>query len=561
LELDLKKLGVKHSNAYPDVFTDAGGIIDLFFAGRRMPLARYPNDGFMTMQRVLKNGGPGKHDGGVFQYRGEDQTHFQAWEKDLDRGVWLKGYWRVVWQNEALRLKSIDTTNRIATFALPVPGGIGNKYHRPEGNGQEEYWLLNLLEEVDQPGEWCIDFKNQKLYFYPPAPLGSAEMLLADGDGPIIQLAGASRVVLRGLTLDGSLNEGITVKGGEEDLIAGCIVHNVDKYAIVVNGGKNHIVQSCDLYDLGAGGVWLGGGDEISTPRVPAGHKVINNHIHDFSQIERVYTPGVNCGFTGGGGGGHHPAVGMLVAHNLIHDTPHGAVLFGSWDSVFEYNEAFRYCTVSNDLGAFYCYDTYKLDGNQTIRYNLMHDTEDGDGIYFDNDHRDMHIYGNIAALKSVPNRRGTGFLYKIGSQAKNPQSIDCYNNIAIDCNVGFQFVSALTNQGKIENNVAVTCKPPWIWKAVRDGKQIAVASDFASGKNVVYDADPGFVDISRLDFRLKPGNRIQQDLPGFLPIPWEKIGLYVDEYRTSLPTDDEIDRFGKRTTRSPRGYDVEDRK
>ncbi len=398
------------------------------------------------------------------------------------------------------------------------------------------------------------------MYFYPPAPLTSGEILLADSDGPIIQLSNASHVVLRGLTLEGSLNEGITVKGGDDNLIAGCTVHNVDKYGIVLNGGTRHLVQSCDLYDLGAGGVWLGGGDELRTPRVPAGHQVINNHIYRFSEIERVYTPGVNCGFTGGGGGGHHPAVGMLVAHNLIHDTPHGAVLFGSWDSIFEYNETFRYCTVSNDLGAFYCYDTYQLDGNQTIRYNLMHDTDDGDGIYFDHDHRDMHIYGNIAALKSIPNRRGTGFLYKIGSQAKNPQSIECYNNIAINCNVGFQFVSAQTGRGKIENNVSVECKTPWIWKAVRDGKEVA-APAYGAGKNIVYDRDPGFVDMGKLDFRLNPQNKIQQDLPGFVPIPVEKIGLYLDEYRTKLPTDEEIDRFGTRTTRSPQGYEVEDRK
>ena len=41
----------------------------------------------------------------------------------------------------------------------------------------------------------------------------------------------------------------------------------------------------------------------------------------------------------------------MLVAHNLIHDTPHAGVLSGSYDSVFEYNEIFRFALVSNDIG------------------------------------------------------------------------------------------------------------------------------------------------------------------------------------------------------------------
>ena len=65
----------------------------------------------------------------------------------------------------------------------------------------------------------------------------------------------------------------------------------------------------------------------------------------------------------------------------------------------------FRFCTVSNDMGAFYSYDLYDRMGNITFRYNLMHSSDEGDGIYFDHDHRDMKIYGNIAYLKSTGNR------------------------------------------------------------------------------------------------------------------------------------------------------------
>lgn len=51
---------------------------------------------------------------------------------------------------------------------------------------------------------------------------------------------------------------------------------------------------------------------------------------------------------------------------------------------------------------------------------------------------------------------------------------------------------------------------------------------------NILIDIDPGFVDPENGNFQLK------QDSPaytfGFKRIPVEKIGLYVDEYRTSLP-------------------------
>jgi len=250
----------------------------------------------------------------------------------------------------------------------------------------------------------------------------------------------------------------------------------------------------------------------------------------------------------------------MYVAHNLIHDTPHAGVLFGSWDSVFEFNEVFRFCTVSNDMGAFYAYDQYDRMGNITFRYNLMHSSDEGDGIYFDHDHRDMKIYGNIAYLKSTGNR-GYGYLYKIGSQAKNPQSISCYNNVAIACNRAYEFVSALPGEGKIANNVVIRSKEPWRYSVVRDGKAVVAPEGYASGKMMMYSENPGFVDIEKLDFHLKPGAQLLKDLPEFEPIPVEKIGLYVDEYRRKLPTTDEIDRFNQRTRRGNLGYDILDRK
>ena len=339
VECDLQAAGIVHRKAYPDLFNDQGGIVSLYFAGVRMPIAQFPNNGFTMMKRVLDTGG-GLQDRnwstpnntkpagtGTFEYREDAYAHFERWQKQLDRGVWLKGYWRIPWQNEAVRLLSIDTVKHTATLAKPVPGGIGNKYTRPEGNGKEQYWLLNLLEEVDIPGEWCVDFRDRKLYFYPPGPIEKSEVLLADLGEPVILLNGASNVVLRDLIIEGGLDHGIQVKGGEDNLIAGTTVRNVNRYGVVLEGGsKNAVVSSRPLFIGGWWRVAVRRRREKQSARWAAGHRVVNNHIHHFAQIERVYAPGVNVGFTGGGGGGHHVAVGMYVANNLIHDTPHAGV-------------------------------------------------------------------------------------------------------------------------------------------------------------------------------------------------------------------------------------------
>ncbi len=47
---------------------------------------------------------------------------------------------------------------------------------------------------------------------------------------------------------------------------------------------------------------------------------------------------------------------------------------------------------------------------------------------------------------------------------------------------------------------------------------------------------DLGFADPGKLDFRMNPNAPIFKKVPGFEPIPFEKIGLYVNELRPALP-------------------------
>ena len=53
---------------------------------------------------------------------------------------------------------------------------------------------------------------------------------------------------------------------------------------------------------------------------------------------------------------------------------------------------------------------------------------------------------------------------------------------------------------------------------------------------NFVTNTDPGFYDVQHGDLRIKSYSVIQQNLPGFEPIPMDKIGLFTDEYRVTLP-------------------------
>jgi hypothetical protein len=581
--IDLKSLSINHIQPYKDVFNDDGGIIELFMHEKRLPIARYPNTTDMTIKKVLINGGGQEaknedwadyYNGktipklaprpGVFEYR---DPRTSAWINALDHGVWIKGFWRIPWQNEAVRISKIDTLLQTITLAAPIPGGIGNKYTRPEGNGKEPYWIINLLEEIDQPGEWAIDFKDKKLYIYPDRIKGDLDLHIADLDVPLIQLNNTNHLAIKNLIVEENMHDGIKITGGEDNLIAGCTIRNVTKNGITVDGGKDHTILSNDIYEVGAGGIWLKGGDENSNPKVAANFKVINNHIYKYSQITKVYAAGINAGFTGGGGGGHHNAVGMYIAHNKIHDAPHVGILYGSWNSVFEYNEVYDYCQVSDDMGAFYSYDQSYRMGGHTFAYNYIHDTNIGDGIYFDEDHRDMKVYGNIIALNSDPKRRGTGFLFKSGTQAKSnaPIGIACYNNIAINCNVGYQFVSlpSMIDSNKIYNNVSVQNGIDFrnrMLAANNKERDTAFIPSLTRTMNKSYKSNPGFVDFELADFKLRADSQIYKDLPGFQPIPFEKIGLFIDAYRKALPSKYPNELYKKRLQIKKSGTEILDR-
>jgi hypothetical protein len=50
-------------------------------------------------------------------------------------------------------------------------------------------------------------------------------------------------------------------------------------------------------------------------------------------------------------------------------------------------------------------------------------------------------------------------------------------------------------------------------------------------------------VDAARGNYALKSDAEVFRQIPGFKPIPFEKIGLFQDEYRTRLPADQEVGR------------------
>ncbi len=70
----------------------------------------------------------------------------------------------------------------------------------------------------------------------------------------------------------------------------------------------------------------------------------------------------------------------------------------------------------------------------------------------------------------------------------------------------------------------------------VRDNVAIACGSNHEAADLKSYDTAPGFVDRDAMDLGLRDDAAIYSDVERFEKIPFAKIGLNVDDFRTTVP-------------------------
>lgn len=438
--LDLDALGVQNMDTWPDYFpANNQELFRLYSGTEELPLSRYPNDSMMTMETVLQN------EPGIFKYRGDRHSR---WLEAVNDGLWFQGFWRVAWQFDAVRTASIDTTNKIVTQAASVPLGIGDKYTRPQGNGMEPYFATNLIEEIDVPGEWAVNFNNDSLYIW--LPIGTTEVRILDDDNPVFKLTNVSYVDIVDIAFDYGLGNAIYIEDGYDNRVAGCDISNFIEDAVYVDNGFSHDIISNDIHHLGAGGIYLSGGDRYTLTH--ADHTAVNNHIYEFGRVKVIYAPAVQIPRKY-----DENNVGMYVAHNKIHGTPHVGIEFCGNNNIFEYNEIFDICRVSNDMGGFYTWNDWTSYGN-IIRYNYVHSSHQAHGVYMDDGDSGETIYNNI--FKGID----------VGVFIGGGHDINAYNNLSIDCkktvhidNRGVSRGYNLQNTSMVNRVLSVDYQnPPW---------------------------------------------------------------------------------------------------
>jgi parallel beta-helix repeat protein len=533
LQADLKVLGITDfgeisARGFAIQVSLAG--IELFFQNKPMTLARWPNNDWSKIAAT-----PAGQSGGKFTYEGDRPN---GWAKADD--IWLHGYWTWDWADTYAKVKSINIKTREIMTQEP--------HHVFGYKTGQRYYALNILEELDEPGEWYLDRKSGILYFWPPAPLDQGKAVVSILP-TIISMNNVSHVTIQGITLECCRGIAVDVKGGTNNSLAGCTLRNIGTNAVNIDGGSMNGIVGCDIYNCGDSGIRLSGGDRKTL--TPAGNYAINNQIHDFSRWVRTYQPGISV-----------YGVGNRVSNNLIYNSPHIAIMLHGNDHTIEFNEIHHVCMETSDAGAFYMGRDYSQRGN-VIRYNYFHElgTADVQAIYLDDYTSGTTVYGNVVY------KAGRGVLIGGGrdNTVRNNIFVDVKNAIHLDAR-GLSWAKTLFNGtdtmlidglnaikfreppyskrypellklydrnpalpegNSIVNNIAYGGK----WLELLDG----VTDKVVRIEGNLFGVDPGFVDQKKKNFQLR------KDSPayklGFQRIPMEKIGLYKDKYRKTLPS------------------------
>jgi len=556
--------------------------------GHILTLAQWPNRGYHHIANILDQGPSTRHlkpgeqppafsktnpVGGRFTFREQMSPRV---EKEFKRTgeMRIEGYLSNDWyfQKESVARVEDGTVQLLAPTRYGISDHIKSVPRRVR--------LVNVLAELDEPGEWYFDRQSSKIFFWPINGFdrGRSRMIALTG-GPLVEMNDASFVTLRNLIFENSGTLAVNIRNGHHNLLAGSTVRNGLRRGVSVSGGKHNGITGCEFHDLESA-FSVSGGNERELERCY--NFATNNQIH--SCRRRGY------GMIGLNG------VGIYFAHNLLHDM-NGAVAYKTVDSLLEFNEFYNIGYEMGDFNVAYCGAVWHTMNN-VVRFNFVHHLiEPGGhpiaGFRNDDGGAGLKVYGNVFFRSGRGSVQFHGplndFVNNISLQAqmmwwtnKSPVTPAEVNNAW----EGLEEFGREKRRGDKGDNVFLLeqligkqgwKKSPWIDEFPGLAKTIdrnpfaqtfcAVKNNYINkirtpihihgGSGTVKDLEKGelgalkdlpedctyeapqsispkaFIDFEAMDFRFKEDF---EPFDGFQPIPFEKIGMLKNEFRANPP-------------------------
>ncbi len=392
VEIDLKKQGISNfgqltQHGFGRIPEPAP--LELFIHEKRQPLARYPNTGKLLIGKIYDPGSTTSADtlrGACFGY---EYNRPERWLEARD--AWLYGRFSYGFCDDHLGIAAIDTAAKTITTEHPHIYGVfpgiyadTNYWREMAGRSLRGYFVYNLLEEMDQPGEWHLDRQSGQLYLFPPADFLNATIEISIAEQPFFRLLNTAHVLVEGIRFSTARGMGIYLENAHHITIANCTFSNLGTVAISAGQPLQHNRQgfnkegspllddwrsenfhhlnilNCRITNTGTGGIILTGGDR---PTLVSSENVIRNcHFDHTDLINRTYAPAVKL-----------EGVGATISHCSFSDQNHMALALDGNDHRIENNLFERICTDTDDMGAIYTGRDPSARGT-VIRHNHFRD-------------------------------------------------------------------------------------------------------------------------------------------------------------------------------------------
>ncbi|MFC1719228.1 right-handed parallel beta-helix repeat-containing protein [Candidatus Poribacteria bacterium] len=520
----------------------------LFANGERQTRARFPAEGYYLAEEGV--------DGTAFKYQ---EGHFKKWSnlEDVETVIFHS------WNEARMLISELDEENRVVRFVDPsarhVLGWGG-------GGGANRYFIENVFEALQNPGDWYLDRNSGELYYWPVDDVENLE-IIAPVLNQLVRMEGGLKerniqyINFRDLTFadtDWTLPEkgypdcgdvgdivdpsAITFENVRHCIFEDNCIRNVGTYALEITGYGN-MINGNTIYDTGGGAIISRNYDEEC-------NVMCYNHIHHCGQ---VYPSAVGINIDDGGG---------VIRHNLIHNIAHSGIYTRHWATadqtierenqeqglIIEYNEIYDVMEKINDGGGLFV-----RDSNIIIRNNLIHDAFSyssrcpGWGIYLGCETRDTVVENNVVYRA----REGVHVWY-------SDRNIIMQNNVFLDGEIS-QINYQNPNDRRHDNirclrNIIGYAKADWKLYRISGERSLPAESDYnvyfcpegditkadvitglpgvstfeewqeyGLDKNSVV-ADPMFVDPENDDYSLKPDSPALK--LGFKPIDLSTVGL-----------------------------------
>ncbi|MCH6255601.1 alpha-L-fucosidase [Puniceicoccaceae bacterium K14] len=258
------------------------------------------------------------------------------------------------WVINMLPLASVDEEAGVATTGVSATYQMDKLPPWVHNPGGSSVWVENILEALDEPGEWVVNTQTRKIYLWPlnPASDGSPHGILAPTTSELIRVEGSidyegpTDTPVRGIAFSGltfthadrwawtsdesRLGWGmqhdwdmfdrptamLRFRGTEDCRVTDCrfIDSGGTGFRMDLHAQRNR-VENCEFSHLGEAGILLAGYGPGSKD-VNHHNEIVNNHIHHFSEIT-WHSPGIWAWQSGRN----------RIAHNYVHHSGYAAVL------------------------------------------------------------------------------------------------------------------------------------------------------------------------------------------------------------------------------------------